>query len=413
MTNLRVSVILLSLLGTALDGGNIAAAQRTRSESKAEAPKSASTNSEKSLGIVAIIQPRSDAVTPPYFFPDIPAPGLQGARLGIIDNNTTGRFVGQKHYLKELLLDPTTDAVAVFKQALTEGYRHILLKLPPELIPQLAALPEAQSALLYDIGTDADRLRGEDCAANVLHLLPSRAMRADALAQYLTKKRWQNLFLAIGPDEADRLYAEAFKRSTKKFGLKIVSEKTWQHSFDERRTPESEVPVFTQGADYDVLIVADEAGNFGDYLSYRTWQPRLVAGTQGLVPAAWHYTLEHWGAMQLQKRFKEQAGYWMTEVDYAGWLAVRAIGEAATRTKSVEFDPIKAFMLGPEFTLAGFKGVPLSFRPWDGQLRQPLLLSGERALVAVAPIEGFLHPQNELDTLGYDRPESLCRPKRP
>ncbi len=234
-------------------------------------------------------------------------------------------------------------------------------------------------------------------------------MRADALAQYLSKKRWMKWFLAIGPDENDRLFAEAVRHSARKFGAKVVAEKPWEHSFDERRTPESEVPVFTQGVDYEVLIVADEAGRFGDYLLYRTWQPRLVAGTQGLVPTSWHRTHEAWGALQLQNRFRQQAGRWMTEEDYGAWLAARAIGEAATRAHSVEFDKVKAYLLGGEFALAGFKGVPLSFRRWDLQLRQPVLVAADRSLVAVAPVEGVMHPKNELDTLGFDEAESKCK----
>jgi ABC transporter substrate binding protein (PQQ-dependent alcohol dehydrogenase system) len=209
------------------------------------------------------------------------------------------------------------------------------------------------------------------------------------------------------------LYAAAVKQAAEKFGVKIVAEKPWRHSFDDRRTPESEIPVFTQGVDYDMLVVADEANTFGDLLAYRTWQPRPVAGTQGLVPLAWHFTHEQWGALQLQHRFREQAGRWMSERDYAAWLAVRAIGEAASRTKSTDFSRIKNFMLSGEFALAGFKGVPLSFRAWDGQLRQPVLLATERSLVAVAPIEGFVHERNELDTLGYDQPKTQCHPPAP
>jgi ABC transporter substrate binding protein (PQQ-dependent alcohol dehydrogenase system) len=241
-----------------------------------------------------------------------------------------------------------------------------------------------------------------------VHLLPSRAMRTDALAQYLAKKRWQKLFLVVGPAAEDRLYAAAMRRSAQKFGLKLVAEKAWDHHFDERRTPESEIPVFTQGVEYDVLLVADEAGSFGDFLSYRSWLPRPVAGTQGLVPLAWHFTLEQWGALQLQRRFHEQSGRWPEEQDYAAWLAIRAIGEAATRTRSNEFNDIRRFLLGEAFSLAGFKGVPLSFRPWDGQLRQPVLLATERNVVAVAPVEGYLHPRNELDTLGLDQAETPC-----
>jgi ABC transporter substrate binding protein (PQQ-dependent alcohol dehydrogenase system) len=58
--------------------------------------------------------------------------------------------------------------------------------------------------------------------------------------------------------------------------------------------------------------------------------------------------------------------------------------------------------------LAAFKGVKLSFRPWDGQLRQPILLADADSLVSVSPQPGFLHQFSELDTLGIDRPETKC-----
>ena len=65
-------------------------------------------------------------------------------------------------------------------------------------------------------------------------------------------------------------------------------------------------------------------------------------------------------------------------------------------------------MRSDEFELAGFKGRPLTFRAWNGQLRQPIPLVHPRALAAQAPLEGFLHHRNELDSLGLDQPESAC-----
>lgn len=383
-------------------------AKKTAPAPKSQPKASAEAKLDK-LPIAYLAQDPQSPPVLPFFEQAVTDRGVQGARLGIQDNNTTGRFTRQNFSLRESIVPPDGDVAAAFKALLADGHRHILLNLESTKIRELAALPESKNVLLYDIATRDDEFRGEACRPNVLHLLPSRAMRADALGQYLAKKRWNKWFLAAGPNDGDKLYAEAVKRAAKRFGAKIVAERTWQHSFDERRTPESEVPVFTQGVEYDILIVADESGLFGDFLPYRTWQPRPVAGTQGLVATAWHRTHEAWGALQLQNRFRDQAGRWMTEEDYGAWLAVRAIGESATRTKSVDFDKVKTFMLGEEFALAGFKGVPLSFRRWNGQLRQPVLIASERSMVAVAPVEGFLHPKNELDTLGYDEPESKCR----
>jgi len=342
----------------------------------------------------------------------IPNKGLAGAQLAIEDNNITGQFTNQNYKLVKIIVPLACDTAQWFISDIADDIKFVVVNLPATQLKQLADLPQAQKKLLFDVATRDDSLRGQQCRDNVLHLQPSRAMRTDALAQFMLKKRWQKWFLVTGPDKNDRLFANAIKRSAKKFGLKIIGEKNWTHTYDARRTAQSDIPVFTQEiGDYDVLVVADEKGLFGEYFAYRTWKPRPIIGTQGLVATSWHRTHEQWGAVQMQNRFKKATGRFMEEKDYAAYLAVRAIGEASVRTKTNQLKPIKNYLLGDKFALQGYKGRPLSFRAWNGQLRQPILLAAPRSLVAVAPIEGFLHKKTELDTLGIDLPESTCGKK--
>jgi ABC transporter substrate binding protein (PQQ-dependent alcohol dehydrogenase system) len=99
----------------------------------------------------------------------------------------------------------------------------------------------------------------------------------------------------------------------------------------------------------------------------------------------------------------------MTALDMQAWSAVRMIGEAASRTRSADAKEIFAYLKRPDFGLAAFKGQRLTLRDWNLQLRQPILLADGRMVVSVSPQEGFLHQVSELDTLGFDRPESKCR----
>ena len=344
--------------------------------------------------------------------PFIPNKGLIGAELAIKDNNTTGQFTGQHYELIKITVPLDCDAKLWFIEDIPQDVAFVVVNLPAPILKLLADLPQAQQKLLLDVATRDDDLRNNQCRNNVLHFQPSRAMRADALAQFMLKKRWNKWFLVTGAKENDKLFATAIKRSAKKFGMKIVAEKNWTHTYDARRTAQSDIPVFTQDVkDYDVLVVADEEGLFGEYLDYRTWIPRPVIGTQGLIATSWHKTHEQWGAVQMQNRFKETAGRIMDEEDYAAYLAVRAIGEATVRVKSAELEIVKTYLLGDKFALQGYKGKPLSFRAWNGQLRQPILLAAPRSLVTTAPIEGFLHQKTELDTLGFDQPESTCGKK--
>jgi len=341
--------------------------------------------------------------------------GLQGARLGIADNDTTGHFTGQLFTLAEAIVPEDGDVAADLRELAAKGIRLVVTDLAaPELL-SVAGMPEAAGITFFNAGSADDRLRGEDCRANILHLLPSRAMLADALVQYLVAKRWQGFLLVVGRGDGDREFAVDIRHAALKFQARVVQEKPWTFVPGARRTDtghfavQAEVARFTQGISYDVLVVADEEDEFGDELPYRTFDPRPVAGTQGLIPTAWARPHEQWGATQLQERFLHQAKRWMTDRDYAAWMAVRAIGEAATRAKSADPAAILAFMRSDRFELAAYKGARLSFRSWDGQLRQPVLLADAHSLVSVSPQPGFLHQFSELDTLGIDKPETKCR----
>ena len=170
------------------------------------------------------------------------------------------------------------------------------------------------------------------------------------------------------------------------------------------------MPEVTQGApEHDVVFVVDTAERFGEYVPYRVRDPRPVVGTQGLSALSWHRSYEQYAGTQMQNRFERFAKRIMTERDYAAWLAARAIGEGALRSQKTDVPALRAYLLSPDFAVAGFKGEGLTFRAWDHQLRQPMLIAGARALVSMSPQEGFLHQSNLMDTLGYDAPESKCK----
>ncbi|PVE23609.1 branched-chain amino acid ABC transporter substrate-binding protein [Microvirga sp. KLBC 81] len=341
--------------------------------------------------------------------------GVAGARLGLADNATTGRFTKQRFVLVERTIPKNGNPSDTIGALAAEGIRLIVADLNAPILLAAASDPQAREMLFINARAPDDMMRNGSCRANVLHTAPSRAMLADALAQYLMAKRWRRWFIVTGRLPGDRLLAEAYRRAAKRFGAEIVEEKEWTFQPGHARTDtghvtlQSEIPALTQIADYDVLVVADEANEFGDYLPGRTARPRPVAGTHGLVTTAWSEVAEQFGATQLQARFDKLAGRRMGAVDYAAWAAVRAIGEAAFRSRSSDPSAIIAYLRSPDFALAGFKGQGQSFRSWDGQMRQPILIAGPRLLVSVSPQAGFLHRGSELDTLGTDREESQCK----
>jgi ABC transporter substrate binding protein (PQQ-dependent alcohol dehydrogenase system) len=342
--------------------------------------------------------------------------GVAGAKIALKDNNTTGRFTKQEFTLEVERVPVGGDAVQALTKLVESGHRFVLVDVPADVLLRLSDAVKDKDVLLFNVSATDVTLRQEDCRANVLHTAPDRAMLTDALAQYLVWKRWPRWLVAKGVYPEDLAYLDALRRAAKRFGGNIVEEREYEETPGARRSDtghqqiQQQMPVFTQGApNYDVLVVADEQEVFGPYLPYRTWDPRPVAGTTGLKAMSWHPAHEQWGATQMQNRFQRFAKRFMLPLDYQAWLAVRAVGEAASRAGSGDFAAINAYVRGDQFDLAAFKGQKVTFRSWDGQMRQPILVAGPDLPVSMSPQEGFLHERVEVDTLGIDQPESKCK----
>jgi len=349
---------------------------------------------------------------------DVPAAndGVAGVGLAIDDNNTTGRFLNQHFALETVELRDQDDPAAAADMLAQRGISLVITDLPADALLKVADASRPRGLLVFNAGPTDDRLREEDCRPNVIHVAPTRSMLADGLAQYLVSKRWRRWLLVAGSHPADKLFADALRRAAGRFGAKIVQERVFEDTGGARRTDsgiaqvQRQIALFTQEVPtYDVLVAADESEVFAAYLPYRTWDPRPVAGSAGLVAKSWDASHDQWGAVQMQNRFVKRFSRRMSALDMQAWTAGRMIGESASRTRAADPKTMLDFIKGPDFALAAFKGQKLTLRDWNLQLRQPILLADGRTVVSVSPQEGFLHQVSELDTLGVDRPESRCR----
>ncbi|MCC5884288.1 MAG: ABC transporter substrate-binding protein [Halomonas sp.] len=342
--------------------------------------------------------------------------GLQGARLGLNDNNATAQFLGQEFVLHEAVVAQGGDVGEALESLVEQGAEWIVSGLPAAALNELMAHPARGDRVVFNAWAPDDELRGEACHPALYHTTPSRRMLADALAQFLGFKQWDRWALVYGNTDEDRILADVLRASAERYGHRIVGDRMWPHDPMARRAEggfhaiQREIPVFMQDLpEHDVLMIADETDYFGEYFPFQTWAPRPVVGTQGLMATPWHRAHESWGAVQLQRRFEKLADRWMTPRDFGAWLALRSLGEAAARTGSVERETVLDYMLSEEFELAGYLGFPVSYRTWNHQLRQPILITGPRMVASVSPQEGYLHPRTPLDALGADEGESQCR----
>ena len=348
---------------------------------------------------------------------DVPAAndGLAGAQLGLEDDNATGRFLNQHYTLLDKAVGENDDPVAAMNALADQGVSFMVASLDADRLLKTADAAKARGVTLINAFAIDERLREQDCRANVIHVAPTRSMLADGLAQYLIWKKWRKWLLITGSHDNDKLFADALRHAATRFGAKIVEERVFKDNGGARRTDsgvaeiQTQMPVVTQGAaDHDVLVAADESEVFAGYLPYRTWDPRPVAGSAGLLPTTWDAAFDQWGAVQLQNRFTKTFQRAMTAHDMQVWTSVRMVGEAAARSNSADAAKMLAYIKSPDFSVAAFKGQKLTLRDWNLQLRQPILLFDGRNTVSVSPQDGFLHQVSTLDTLGLDRPETKC-----
>ena len=332
---------------------------------------------------------------------------LAGLELALKDSKLELDADGASLQLDTLRVATSAAARDAAGKADKAGAAVLLADLPADW---LLAITDASKLPLLNLGEGADRLRERDCRPQLLHLAPSERMRADALAQTLAARRWQQVLLLTGPSDADRERSATAQAAIKRYGLKLVASKPFKLSADPRERELANPLLLTGTATtpaYDVVWVVDSDGEFARTLPYRTALARPVVGDAGLVALAWHASFERFGAPQVSRRFAKAAGRPMGGSDWAAWLAGKALVAAAVAAPK---GPAAAFQKAlAEVALDGSKGVTMGFRAWDGQLRQPLLLSDGQSVVATAPMDGILHPKNTLDTLGADAPEKLCK----
>ncbi|MEP6018417.1 MAG: ABC transporter substrate-binding protein [Paracoccaceae bacterium] len=340
--------------------------------------------------------------------------GFAGALLADEDNGTTGSFLGHTYETTHVATAPD-GADAALDQLLADGVRLIVVLANKNDLLRLTDTAQDAGALVFNATTPDTALRDDQCRGNLLHTAPSRAMNADAIAQFAVWKKWNEWFLIAGSNPNDVDMADAYRRAAAKFGAKIVEDRTFQDIGGSRRTDSGHVlvqrqlPTDTQDArDHDVVIAADGSDYFARYLSYHSWTPRPVMGAGGLRPVTFHGAHEAWGATQYHTRFEDLTRRYARPEDYNVWLALRVIGEAVTRANTADPTEVRDYALSDAFELAAFKGQKVTFRNWNGQLRQPILLFDGMITVSVSPQEGFLHQTSPLDTMGLDRPESKC-----
>ncbi len=335
---------------------------------------------------------------------------VAGAEVAIRESRIFARALKINFELQRIAAENTEDLVEQIRYMnKNSGIQFFIVDADTGVLSLSAAATTGMDILLFNISEHSDQLRGSKCQAQLMHVIPSYAMLTDALSQYIVFKKWRRVLLLKGPESDDAAFATAFSRSAKRFGINIDAVRDFVPGNDPRERDQNNISLMTSGSDAELVFVADIEGEFGRYVQYQTQDPLPVFGTEGLQAASWHWTWERHGAPQLNQRFERLAKRHMQGPDWAAWAAVKSIVESVLRTKSTNFETVAAYLRSDRLNLDAYKGNPVSFRSWDNQLRQPVLLHTYNAVTGRAPIRGFLHPTENMDSLGYDQAETRCQ----
>ena len=332
---------------------------------------------------------------------------VDGARMAVSDLAFVAEAVNLNPVLDARASGP--DGLAASLQAMVaDGAVVVVLDLPAAMVEVVAKAAADLPVTLINATAPEDRLRTA-CYPNMLHSGPSLRMTMDSYVQYLRAMNWLKVLVLVGEDPSDQGLADAFASSAERLRLEIVDSRTFTLAANPAAREGNNVRLLTSGLDYDVVFVADTRGEFGRYIPYATQLPRPVIGSAGLTAQAWHWAMERDGATQVSSRFDKMTnGRKMSSADWSVWVAVKSVIAAYSKVQGEDQAAVLAYLKSPKFRLDGSKGVTLNYRSWDGQLRMPILLSTWDAVIAIAPVEGYLHPDTTLDTLGADQAEFVC-----
>jgi ABC transporter substrate binding protein (PQQ-dependent alcohol dehydrogenase system) len=340
------------------------------------------------------------------------APGgnpIDGATMGVTDLKVVSDAVGQTVSLDHQAAADAAALIAKVGEMSAAGEHFTILDLPAALVDEVAAATTNLPVTLINATAPEDFLRTR-CYPNLLHTAASDRMTADAMVQLLRTRNWTRVLMLVGPHERDVAMAASFRASAERLRLDIVDQRQFTLSTDPANREANNSQLLTGGADYDIIYIADSEGEYARYLPYDTQLARPLIGSTGLVASEWQWAWDRDGSTQVTVRFEELTeGRRMTGQDWATWIAAKSIVTAHAKARSDDYEDIAAYLRSSRLRIDGAKGVQLNFRDWDGQMRMPIVLATHNAVIAEAPLAGFLHETNTLDTLGTDRPEHQCQ----
>ena len=148
-----------------------------------------------------------------------------GAEVGVDEAAPLVRLLNTDFTLDRIVAKSPADVASAVLQAADAGTHFFLIDAPADAYRPLAAAVRGRDLLLFNVSEPDDALRRDLCAAEFVHVYPSRAQLMDGLVQYVVSRKWTNVLEFQGPSPDDAAMTAAFEHSAQKFGAHIVAQR--------------------------------------------------------------------------------------------------------------------------------------------------------------------------------------------
>lgn len=242
---------------------------------------------------------------------------------------------------------------------------------------------------------DASAGLREQCSAYVFHVAASAPMYLDALARWSAANQRGRWFVVARGAGAQAVIQQAQQALTKAGGGQVVGSadvpagsSVFYHVFSQIRKASPDLVLLAMGPVQQGLFISQlppkdsgmaVAGLLPTYAQDRYVFTQLAQDNPSLTtdfrPVMWDAALSTKVAKRLDQAYGDQVGKAIDAGAWSTYMAIKIVAEASAKTGTVDPKAIAAYLADPSHTFDLDKGVPLSFRAWNHQLRQPLYIA--------------------------------------
>lgn len=326
----------------------------------------------------------------------IGTPALAGAKLAESALAASGV---KGHDLRVVYVSSPTEAAAVRaveRVIATESSFAIVGGFGEDEAARIAEIADSHQILFFNVASVGDSLRGSLCNRNTFHIEASASMYSDVLVDWFAINGARRFFVVHDNEQTSTSLAmrtinaiEGGDHGSTVVGKAVVGRQQFVYSDVINRIEEAKpdiVLLLLQPKDQEVFLsqypratnapavtgVPYSLTQTREYL-FRFRDINSSAGTTARA-ALWEASLKANASREINESYLARNGAPMEPVAWATYSSLLILSQAVDATESYDSTELISYLEEPTTAFELGKGVELSFRPWNHQLRQPLFI---------------------------------------